>query len=82
MDASLSFTARARNSASVAQVVSLRPELEFEVIKLALLRENYLKRLSKTLSKTTAIDLTITGLFDVLREVIVHSDWISYCNTK
>ena len=48
-------------SAGVQQVVSLRPELEFEVIKLVLLRENYIKRLKKTLSKSKEVTLAITG---------------------
>ena len=54
------------------QVVSLRPELEFEVIKLVLLRESYLKRLNKSLQKCKEIELTITGLFDVLRETSIE----------
>lgn len=67
-------------STGVMQVVSLRPELEFEVIKLVLLRESYIKRLQKLLCSSKEISLSITGLFEVLRETALEivetiSDW-------
>ena len=34
---------------SITKVASYRPELEFEVMKLVLLRESYLKKLEKVL---------------------------------
>ena len=51
------------------QVASLQPELEFEVIKLVLLREKYLGRLKRVLDESGGrIDLTVVGLFDTLRD--------------
>jgi len=63
---------RGKTTSSVMQVASMRPELEFEVIKLVLLRESYLKRLSKKLSKAKEIELSMTGLFETLRETSVQ----------
>lgn len=52
------------------QVASLHPQLEFEVIKLVLLREKYLIRLKRTLDESDGnIDLGIIGLVDTLRDV-------------
>lgn len=54
------------------QVASLRPELEFEVIKLVLLREKYLIRLKRVLDDSGGrVDHGIVGLFDTLREVTI-----------
>jgi hypothetical protein len=72
-------TTRSRIRTSVQQVASLKPETEFEVIKLILLRERYLQRLLNKLStpskstlkrkrKTGIIDLGIIGLIDTLRD--------------
>ena len=48
---------------------SLRPELEFELFKLILLRESYLKRLLRKLKGgKKAVDLSLVGLIDILRE--------------
>jgi hypothetical protein len=59
-------------TSSLQQVASLKPEVEFEVMKTILLRENYIQRLQKKLkelkSKNSIIDLSIIGLIDVLRE--------------
>ena len=55
---------------SIMRVQSLRPELEFEVIKLILLRESYIQRLQKLLTSTKGkVDLSVVGLVDVLRDV-------------
>lgn len=42
-----------------------------QVIKLVMLRESYIKRLHKQLSNAKEINLSITGLFEVLRETTV-----------
>lgn len=63
---------RGKTTSSVMQVTSVRPELEFEVIKLLLLRESYIKRLNKRLPKSREVDLSITGLFEALRETSVQ----------
>lgn len=63
---------RGKTISSVMQVTSVRPELEFEVIKLLLLRESYIKRLNKRLPKSHEVDLSITGLFEALRETSVQ----------
>ena len=55
---------------SIMRVQSLHPELEFEVIKLILLRESYMKRLEKALvSSKGRIDLGVVGMADTLRDV-------------
>ena len=55
---------------SVMRVQSLHPELEFEVIKLILLRESYLRRLDKTLvSSGGKVDIGVVGMADTLRDV-------------
>lgn len=55
---------------SVAIAGSLKPEYEFQVIKLVLLRENYLKQLENTLkSSKNKLTLKIVGLCDVLRNI-------------
>eukprot|EP00981_Chlorochromonas_danica_P000139 scaffold39_cov176-Ochromonas_danica.AAC.5 len=54
------------------EVPSLRPELGYELLKVILLRESYLKRLDQSLIKHHGqVDMTIIGLFDVLRELTV-----------
>jgi hypothetical protein len=59
--------------ASISRVASLRPELEFEVIKLALLRESYIQRLAKALAALKGeLDISIVGLVDVLRDTSVQ----------
>lgn len=59
-----------RTRSTMMQVASLHPQLEFEVIKLVLLREKYLIRLKRTLDESDGnIDLGIIGLFDTLRDV-------------
>ena len=63
------------------QVSSFKPELEFEVLKLILLRERYLQRLlkllknrqaSSTLSNAANVDMSIIGVCDVLRDTTVE----------
>ena len=54
--------------ASMMNAPSFKPEIEFEIIKLILLRERYLKRLENKLKeKKGKIDLFIINLCDVLR---------------
>lgn len=54
---------------SLMRVASLKPEVEFEVIKLVMLRENYLIRIDKTLKeKEGRLDIGIIGLIDILRD--------------
>lgn len=61
------------SKSSITKTASLRPELEFEVIKLTLLRENYIKRLSKSLLELrTELDIGIIGLVDVLRDASIQ----------
>ena len=58
---------------SVMKVASLQPELEFEIIKLVVLRESYIQRLFKKLDDgANSIDMAIIGIFDVLRQVSVE----------
>ncbi len=63
------------------QISSFRPELEFEVIKLILLRERYLQRLlkllkdrhaSSTLISAAGVDMSVIGVCDVLRDSTVE----------
>ena len=62
-----------KSKASISKIASLRPELEFEVIKLTLLRESYIKRLSKALSELKKeLDISIVGLVDVLRDTSIQ----------
>lgn len=68
--------------ASVSGVFSLRPELEFEILKLILLRERYIKRIKHALDvqllrhsknkSTHVIDLSVIGIIDVLREITIE----------
>jgi predicted dinucleotide-utilizing enzyme len=58
---------------SITKTVSLKPEVEFEVIKTVLLRERYLKRLQEKLKANGGkVDLGIIGAFDVLREATIE----------
>jgi hypothetical protein len=58
---------------SVMQAPSFKPELEFEVIKLALLRERYLTRLDAKLKATGGdIDMAVIGTVDVLRDTSIE----------
>ena len=62
------------------EVDSLRPQLQFELLKLVLLRENYVQRLRKKLSGkgkgatagVNGLDLGVVGLMDCIREVTVQ----------
>lgn len=54
-------------------IPSFKPELEFEIIKLVLLRERYLKRLKIKLDlKKGRIDMIIIGIIDVLRDITIE----------
>ena len=58
---------------SVMQAPSFKPELEFEVIKLALLRERYLSRLEgKLKSNNGVVDMAVIGTIDVLRDTSIE----------
>jgi hypothetical protein len=58
---------------SMTKVAALRPELEFEVIKVVILREKYVNRLRDALQTSKgAIDLTVIGLIDTLRDATVN----------
>lgn len=62
-----------KSRASISKVASLRPELEFEVIKLTLLREKYIQRLTQALSTLKKeLDISIVGLVDVLRDTSIQ----------
>ena len=62
-------TTRRTPNASLTNVKSFRPELEFEIIKAVLLREGYLKRMEKQLKANGGkVDVSIVGLVDVVRE--------------
>ena len=59
---------------SITKVASYRPELEFEVMKLVLLRESYLKKLEKVLrAQKGEINLNVIGLADTLRETSIET---------
>ncbi len=52
---------------------TLKPEIEFELYKLVLLRESYLQRLTKKIkSNKGTVEIGLIGLFDVLREVSIE----------
>jgi hypothetical protein len=54
---------------SIMQAPSFKPEIEFEILKLVLLREKYLQRLaSKLEQKKGKVDMAIIGTVDVLRD--------------
>ncbi len=56
------------------KVASLKPEVEFEVIKLVMLRENYIKKLEKALTANEgAVDMTVIGLIEVLRDCTIET---------
>jgi hypothetical protein len=58
---------------SLTQAASFKPEIEFEVIKLVLLRERYLQRLkAKLIEKDGKIDMGIIGICEVLRDSSVE----------
>lgn len=57
----------------MTKVATLKPELEFEVIKVVILREKYLNRLRESLKSSNGnIDLSTVGLFDTLRDASVN----------
>jgi hypothetical protein len=65
----MSSMSKSRTRNSVMQVASLKPEFEFEVIKLVLLRESYIQRVQRKLdSNNGSVDMSIIGLFDILRD--------------
>ena len=54
------------------QVASLRPELEFDVMTMVLLREKHLTRLRRLMIDSKGkVDLVVVSLFDTLRDVSV-----------
>lgn len=62
------------NRNSISQAISLKPEVEFEVIKLILLRERYLARLQTKLKECKGeIDIGIVGAFDTLRDATIET---------
>jgi hypothetical protein len=62
-----------RTAKSVMQAPSFKPELEFEVIKLVLLRERYLQRLeTKLQEKDGKVDMAVIGIVDVLRDCSIE----------
>lgn len=77
---------------SVMEAISLKPELEIEVLKTILLRENYLKKLHSYLDKSNGkLDINIVNLIDLLRESTIQTveiidSWeksqVSYPNVK
>jgi len=51
-----------RTKPSLSRVASLQPQLEFEVIKHAIFREKYLKRVRESLEKKKGkVDLSVIG---------------------
>jgi len=62
-----------RTRSSILQVSSLQPELEFELLKLVLLRERYIQRLQKALNDSSGrVDISLIGLFDTLRDCSIE----------
>lgn len=58
---------------NTGQPRSLSPELEFELFKLVLLREKYVKKLETRLAASRGyIDLDLVGVFDVLRDATLQ----------
>ena len=67
------FKMRSANT-SITRVPSYKPELEFEVMKLVLLRESYLKKLEKVLrTQKGEVNLNVIGLADTLRETSIET---------
>lgn len=59
---------------SISQAISLKPEVEFEVIKLILLRERCLQRLHTKLKTSKGkVDIGIIGAFDTLRDATIET---------
>jgi hypothetical protein len=55
-----------------SKVLSLNPQLEFELIKQIILRESYIQRLKSKIELSKGeVNMTIIGLLDVLREVTI-----------
>lgn len=53
--------------------LSLKPETEFELLKLTVLRESYLKRLNRKLvNEKESIDISLVGLLDTIREISIQ----------
>lgn len=60
-------------NASITGVQSFRPELEFEAIKIVVLRENYLKRIKKNLITSKGkVDMGVIGIVDTLRDCSIE----------
>lgn len=56
------------------EAISLKPELDIEVLKAILLRENYLKKLHSQLEKSNGkIDVNTVNLIDLLRESTIQT---------
>ena len=54
--------------------LSLRPELEFELFKLVLLRESYIQRLERKLASSNGyIEIGLVGMLDVLRDTSINA---------
>ena len=52
----------------MSKIASLQPQLEFEIVKHVIVREQYIQRLKVTLQeKRGKIDIAVIGLIDVLR---------------
>lgn len=59
---------------SLLQAPSLQPQLEFELIKLVLLRERYIQRLRDKLDGPGGkVDINLIGLLDVLRDSTIET---------
>ena len=59
---------KASHHASLMQVDSVKPEFEFEVIKLVILRESYLQKLENSLVTLRGkLDVGIVDLCDMIR---------------
>eukprot|EP01038_Epipyxis_sp_PR26KG_P005550 gene5550-7671_t len=51
---------------------SLKPELDYEILKLTLLRENYIAKIRQAINRSKDhVDQSVVALFDVLREVSI-----------
>lgn len=63
-----------KSNRSITNIPSFRPELEFEVIKLILLRESYLKKLEKLLvSNEGRVNMSVIGVIDTLRDCSIET---------
>ncbi len=59
---------------SLMKIALLKPEYEFKLMKLIILRENYLRRLINYLKSSNGkVNIEVVGVCDILREVTIET---------